>query len=153
MDGATAHIRFRSGNNGAQFSATGGFQHAVIGTLARFSGDQRRFIWESNPDARSFITALACRLAANYWKDSSLQPGTRCPDYGNTADRKRFITADWVQSGLCQLVDNSAIRISGLDKNGEIRVMNFDNPVLSRPQYQTERRAWRSKRTRYFTSL
>jgi CTP synthase (UTP-ammonia lyase) len=148
MDGALRTIRFARETRCPFLGTCGGFQHAVIEYARSVLGLTNADHMESNPDAElPLITALACRLAATTGR-LILQPGTKVAQICGTTEIEEIYNCGFgFNRGCAQLFDNSAIRISGLDQDGEIRVIElFDHPFFVATQYQPERRALEGKR-------
>jgi len=74
--------------------------------------------------------------------------------YGTAEIEEMYNCGFGFNRSYAQLFENSAMRISGLDQDGEIRVFElFDHPFFVATQYQPERRALEGKRHPLITAF
>ena len=147
MDKTLWAIRFARENNVPCLGTCGGFQHLIIEyarNVLRFEDAQHA---EYDPYASTlFISRLACSLAGREM-ELKFESGSRVAEiYGSTSAREEYYCNFGVNPRKVGFWAGSGLRISGSDREGEVRVIELpDHPfyvgTLFVPQTRsTERR-------------
>jgi CTP synthase (UTP-ammonia lyase) len=143
MDGALAAIRYAR-ERGVPFLGTcGGFQHALIEYARNLLGLADADHAETNPGAAMpLISQLACSLAETTG-EIVLRAGTRLRAiYGGERATEGFNCNFGVNPDYQALLNDGPLRVTGVDANGEVRVVELDgHPFFVATLFQPERSA------------
>jgi CTP synthase (UTP-ammonia lyase) len=143
MAGALGSIKYAR-ESGTPFLGTcGGFQHTLIEYARDVLGIEEADHAESNPDASVlFVTPLTCALRGV--KGSvKLEPGSMASRiYGREEALEEYNCGFGLNPAYRDLIQTSALHISGVDSEGEARVIELaDHPFFLATLYQPERAA------------
>jgi CTP synthase (UTP-ammonia lyase) len=145
MDGALAAIRFARERAYPFLGTCGGFQHALIEYARNALGFAEADHAESNPDATMpLIAPLACSLAETTGT-IVLHAGSRISAiYGRATVVEGFNCTFGVNPQYRALLSDGALHITGVDENGEARVVELaEHPFFIATLFQPERSALR----------
>lgn len=143
MEGALAAIRFARESNRPFLGTCGGFQHAMIEYARNVLGLAEADHAETNPDAAlPFISLLACSLVESS-DHITLLPETRIQAiYGEPEIVEMYRCRFGINPQYQSLLDGSDMAITGLDAEGEVRVVELaGHPFFIATLFQPERSA------------
>jgi CTP synthase (UTP-ammonia lyase) len=125
-------IKHARTNNIPCFGTCGGFQHMVLEyarNVLNFSDAQHS---EYDPYASAlFITQLACSLAGREMKLQFVADSMVARIYGALSAKEEYYCNFGVDPGKAQLLSSGALRVTGSDSEGEIRVIELpDHPFF-----------------------
>jgi CTP synthase (UTP-ammonia lyase) len=103
---------------------------------------------ETNPSAEfALVVPLACSLAGGAQGDISLRSGSRIAAiYGKTEAVEEFNCSYGVNPEHQAVLAGSALRISGVDRENDVRVVELEgHPFFIATLYQPERAALRGE--------
>jgi CTP synthase (UTP-ammonia lyase) len=146
MGGALAAIRFARENRVPFLGTCGGFQHALIEYARDVLGLIEADHAESNPEAAMpLIAPLACSLAESFG-EIALLDGTRARAiYGCGRVVEGFNCNFGVNPAYRDLLTDGHLRVSGVDANDEVRVVELsEHPFFVATLFQPERSALRN---------
>ncbi len=128
MDGALRGIRFAREHGYPFLGTCGGFQHAVIEYARNVLGLREADHAESNPAATMPIIApLTCSLVGAQGS-IRLLPNTRISAiYGNSETVEGYHCNYGLNPDFRSLLEQSDMQITGVDDNGEARVIELDH--------------------------
>ncbi len=143
MNGALRAIRFARENERPFLGTCGGFQHALIEYARNVWGILDADHAESNPAAETpLIAPLSCTLVE---KEGGIHfyPESRIAEiYGGVDVREMYHCSYGFNPKFHDLLDGGALRVSGVDDQGEIRSVELDgHPFFIATLFQPERRA------------
>jgi CTP synthase (UTP-ammonia lyase) len=125
-------IRYARENGVACFGTCGGFQHMIIEYARNVLGFKDADHAEYDPYACSlFITQLACSLAGREM-ELTFSSGSRVAEiYGATSAIEQYYCNFGVNPDYVALLQSGALKITGSDSEGEIRVIELpDHPFF-----------------------
>ena len=140
MDGALCAIRFARERAVPFLGTCGGFQHALIEYARNVLGLVEADHAESNPSAAlPLIAPLACSLVGEQGS-ITLRPGSRIAAiYGRTETVEAYHCSFGLDPRYHSLLADGALRITGLDTNGEARVVEIaEHPFFIATLFQPE---------------
>jgi CTP synthase (UTP-ammonia lyase) len=140
MDGALHAIRFARERGVAFLGTCGGFQHALIEYARNVLGLVEADHAESNPAAAlPLIAPLACSLVGERGA-ITLRPGSRIVAiYGRSETVEAYHCSFGLAPRYQSLLEHGAMRITGVDSNGEARVVELgDHPFFIGTLFQPE---------------
>jgi CTP synthase (UTP-ammonia lyase) len=143
MQGALDAIRYAREKMRPFLGTCGGFQHALIEYARNVMGIAEADHAESNPDASAlFITPLTCALRGVKGK-IVLKEGSRVREiYGAGEGMEEYNCGFGLNPQYRALLEASDLRITGLDDEGEVRVVELaGHPFFMATLYQPERQA------------
>jgi CTP synthase (UTP-ammonia lyase) len=143
FEGALNAIKYAR-ESGTPFLGTcGGFQHALIEYARNVLGVKDADHAESNPDASVlFITPLTCALRG-VKGTVKLKPGSLAVRiYGKEEALEEYNCGFGLNPEYRELIDQSGLKITGVDTDGEARVIELaEHPFFLGTLYQPERAA------------
>jgi CTP synthase (UTP-ammonia lyase) len=143
MEGAINSIRYAR-ESGTPFLGTcGGFQHALIEYARNGLGIEEADHAESNPDASVlFVTPLTCALRG-VKGIVKLVPGSMAARiYGTDEVLEEYNCGFGLNPAYRKMIERSTLHITGVDVEGEARVIELANhPFFLATLYQPERAA------------
>jgi CTP synthase (UTP-ammonia lyase) len=143
MDGALRSIEYAR-HSGTPFLGTcGGFQHALIEYARDVLGIEEADHAESNPDASVlFVTPLTCALRGEKGI-VKLRPGSMAAYiYGTEEVLEEYNCSFGLNPEYREMIEKSTLHITGVDAEGEARVIELaDHPFFLATLYQPERAA------------
>ena len=145
MQGALEAIRFARERRRPFLGTCGGFQHALIEYARNVLGLAEADHAESSPDASVlFISPLTCPLVGAVGT-IALKPGSRIAAiYGAAMIEEEYHCSFGLNPAYQPLLDSGSLSITGVDTNGEVRVVELaDHPFFIGTLYQPERAALR----------
>ncbi len=140
MDGALRAIRFARERAVPFLGTCGGFQHALIEYARDVLGLAEADHAESNPSAAlPLIAPLACSLVGEQGS-ITLRPGSRIAAiYGRTETVEAYHCSFGLAPRYHALLADGALRITGVDANGEARVVEIaEHPFFIATLFQPE---------------
>ncbi len=140
MDGALRGIRFAREHGYPFLGTCGGFQHAVIEYARNVLGLAEADHAESNPDAvMPIMVPLSCSLM-DARGTIQLLPNTRISRiYGRGTTVERYFCNFGLNPDFRSLLEQSDMQITGVDDNGEARVIELDHhPFFIETLFQPE---------------
>ncbi len=126
MSGAIEMIRGVRESKKPFIGTCGGFQHAVIEYARNVLGLANTTHAEYEPDAQDpFVTSLSCSLAGqSAWVE--LSPDSKVHEfYGVSEIEEEYQCNFGLASGSKKLLEEGGLRVSGVDKNDEARVVEL----------------------------
>ena len=119
-------IRYARENGVACFGTCGGFQHMIIEYARNVLGFKEAGHAEYDPYASNlFITQLACSLAGREM-ELTFSPSSRVAEiYGATSVTEQYYCNFGVNPDHVSLLKSGALKITGSDSEGEIRVIEL----------------------------
>ncbi len=128
MDGALAAIRFARERGYPFLGTCGGFQHAIIEYARNVLGFTEADHAESNPTATlPLIAPLACSLVGAQGT-IRLHPNSRISAiYGSSETVERYHCNYGLNPDFRSLLEQSEMRITGVDSNGDARVIELNH--------------------------
>jgi CTP synthase (UTP-ammonia lyase) len=143
MEGALGSIRYAR-ESGTPFLGTcGGFQHALIEYARDVLGIEEADHAESSPDASVlFVTPLTCALRG-VKGIVKLTPGSKVARiYGAEEALEEYNCGFGLNPEYREMIEKSSLHITGVDAEGEARVIELaDHPFFVATLYQPERAA------------
>ena len=126
MDQALWAIRYARENGVACFGTCGGFQHMIIEYARNVLGFREAGHAEYDPYASELvITQLACSLAGREM-ELTFSSGSRVSEiYGGTSAIEEYYCNFGVNPDYVALLQSGALKITGSDGEGEIRVIEL----------------------------
>jgi CTP synthase (UTP-ammonia lyase) len=143
MDGVLNVIKYARENNIPFLGTCGGFQHAVIEFFRNVIGYKIADNLESNLNSEMpVISQLTCSLVDKVG-DIFLKENTRIKDFCKTEKlTEKFHCNYGFNSKYIDLLNESKLKISGVDINEEIRIVELeDHPFFIGTLFQPERSA------------
>jgi CTP synthase (UTP-ammonia lyase) len=147
MEGALLAIRFARETKRPFLGTCGGFQHAVLEFARNVLGQSDADHAECNPAASlPIISPLSCSLVEASGR-ILFQPGSRIAQiYGRQEAIEEYHCSYGVNPRFSALLDGSALKITGTDDQGEVRVVELDNhPFFLATLFQPERSALKNQ--------
>jgi CTP synthase (UTP-ammonia lyase) len=143
MDGALNAIRYARENMRPFLGTCGGFQHALIEYARNVIGIADADHAESNPDASVlFVTPLTCALRGVKGKIILLEGSRAREIYGLGEGVEEYNCGFGLNPQYRALLEESDLSITGLDDEGEVRVVELaGHPFFMATLYQPERQA------------
>jgi CTP synthase (UTP-ammonia lyase) len=145
MDGALKGIQFAREHAIPFLGTCGGFQHAVIEYARNVLGLKDADHAESNPDASlAIIGPLTCSVS-ELTSTFTLLPGSRIAAiYGQETVVEQYGICNFgIDPRYQSLLEQGEIRITGVDANGQARVLELpSHPFFIATLYQPERSAF-----------
>jgi len=143
MEGALNSIKYAR-ESGTPFLGTcGGFQHTLLEYARNVLGIEEADHAESNPDASVlFVTPLTCALRGQKGT-VRLEPGSMAArNYGAEEVVEEYNCGFGLNPAYRDLIQESSLHITGVDSEGEARVIELaDHPFFLATLYQPERAA------------
>jgi CTP synthase (UTP-ammonia lyase) len=143
LDGALRAIRFARETGRPFLGTCGGFQHAVLEYARNVMGMSNADHAESNPDAAlPLIAPLACALVEQSgW--IGLEQGSRLAAiYGRAEIEESYHCSYGLNPQFEAELSSSQLRISGRDRNAEVRAVELTtHPFFIGTRFQPERAA------------
>ena len=126
MDQALWAIRYARENGVPCFGTCGGFQHMIIEYARNVLGFMDAAHAEYDADASNlFISQLTCALAGREM-ELTFSPGSRVAEiYGATSATEEYYCNFGVNPDHISLFQSGALKITGSDSEGEIRVIEL----------------------------
>lgn len=126
MGGALNAIRWARENAVPILGTCGGFQHMIIEYARNVLGVADADHAEEHPTApHLYVTALACSLVGRT-EPVTITPGSRAFEvYGTGESVERFYCSFGLNPKHRREIEDGGLRISGLDRNGEVRIMEL----------------------------
>ena len=143
FDGALAAIR-HAREGGVPFLGTcGGFQHAVVEFARHVLGHGDADHAESNPDAAlPLVAPLSCSLVGARGRVHLHNGGRAREAYGAASAEEAYHCSYGVNPAHAHLLAGSALRVTGVDDAGEVRVVELaGHPFFVATLFQPERAA------------
>lgn len=140
MEGALRGIQFARERACPFLGTCGGFQHALVEYARNVLGFREADHAESNPNsAMPVIARLACSLAGAKGL-IALKPGSRVSAiYGRNPTMESYQCNFGFNRRYQAILDNARLRVTGVDENGEPRVVELDNhPFFMATLFQPE---------------
>jgi len=147
MEGALTAIKYARENKIPFLGTCGGFQHAVIEYFRIVLQMKEAAHSEINPDTtHPVISQLSCSLIEKdgtiFFKDESCIAKI----YGALSAEETYHCSYGFNSAYINLLRKSNLKISGKDKEGEVRVLELQNhPFFILTLYQPERSGLRGE--------
>ena len=126
MSGAIEMIKVVRESKKPFIGTCGGFQHAVIEYAINVLGIANAAHTEYEPDAQDpFIAPLSCSLARQS-AQVELSPDSKVHGfYGQTETEEEYRCNFGLASGSKKILEAGGLRVSGMDQNGEARVVEL----------------------------
>jgi CTP synthase (UTP-ammonia lyase) len=126
MQGALAAITFARTHDIPLLGTCGGFQHMVIEYARQVLGVADAEHAEYDPYAsRLFVAPLSCSLAGKQM-EVQLRPGSRATRaYDAIRTTERYYCNFGLNPGHRRELEDSGLRVSGVDQDSEVRVMEI----------------------------
>lgn len=143
LDGALRAIRFARETGRSFLGTCGGFQHALLEYARNILGLKDADHAESNPNAAVLlITPLACALVERSGR-ILLEKGSRLETiYGAYEIEEAYHCSYGLNPQFESHLSSTALRISGRDRDGEVRAVELEtHPFFIGTLFQPERAA------------
>jgi CTP synthase (UTP-ammonia lyase) len=126
LNNALEVIRYARTRNVPCLATCQGFQHLMIEYAQAFLGIAQPAHEEYSPDAENpFISQLSCSLKGQEL-NINLKDGTLASRiYNATQTTERYYCSYGISPEFASRITDGAIRISGVDANGEIRIVEY----------------------------
>jgi len=147
MNGALIAIKYARENKIPFLGTCGGFQHAVVEYFRNVLNINEAGHLEVDPGSKyPVITQLSCALVEKdgeiFFNEGSLTKKL----YAIPSAKETYHCSYGFNPDFIELLKNSNLKISGYDKDGEIRVLELeDHPFFIGTLFQPERSALKGK--------
>ena len=147
MEGALSAIKFARENNIPFLGTCGGFQHAVIEYFRNVIGIKDADHLETNPETQTpVISMLSCSMVEKNG-DIFIEEGTFVKTiFNNEKTNETYHCNYGFNHHYLEQLKKSKMKISGYDKNKEIRIIELQNhPFFIATLFQPERSSLQNK--------